>query len=325
MYRTIEVGIWQELWFEELAPNAKLLFFYLLTSTRQTPCGAFRVSLRSICHETNLSAPDVGLAMADLMAINKVAWWSDTGWVLLTRFYKQQRAKASATYTVAARKAAADLPDDVYSALTTLYPELADANRGYAYPTDTLPIQETVTVNSNSKQNQEAEPAPDAPAGAPTREEPARAPKYSPAFEAFWRAYPRHENKTGAWQAWVKHAPPRGPAGELADAILAGITTWQASEQWSRGIYPHASTWLNRRQWEDEPEPAGAVRASPNGHHGKPSKMDTIREGLGIAHDRAGIDTGDGIAVDVVAAPRRQLGDGGRLADGLPSGVWRPD
>jgi hypothetical protein len=122
-------------------------------------------------------------------------------------------------------------------------------------------IQPRTHPDPNPDPNPEPEVVPDG-TNARTREASAR---YSAPFEAFWRAYPRRENKSGAWSAWQKIALPRGPTGELADAILASITTWQQSEQWQRGIYPHAQTWLNRRQWEDEPAVASAGRAPPNG------------------------------------------------------------
>ena len=140
MYRTINVSVWQEPWFEELPPNAKLLFFYLLTNSRQTACGAFQVTQRAICHETHLTTAQVTRAMANLTASDTVRWWPDTGCVLLTQAYTQQRAHASKTYTVAARKAASDLPDTVYAAVVALYPELADDRIGYPYPIDTLSI-----------------------------------------------------------------------------------------------------------------------------------------------------------------------------------------
>lgn len=77
-------------------------------------------------------------------------------------------------------------------------------------------------------------------------------PAYTRPFLAFWAAYPRKENKAEAWKAWNKLRPPP----DLCDEIMTGLTHWQQSRQWTEGIYQHASTWLNRRQWEDEPEVA---------------------------------------------------------------------
>jgi hypothetical protein len=311
-----------------LPPNAKLLFFYLLTNSRQTACGAFQVTRRAICHETNLTAAQVSKAMANLSTINKVIWWPDADWVLLTRFYRHQRANASKTYEVAARKAAAVLHDTVYQAVVTLYPELTAKERASAYPPPTLPVPcptraretETESVKQNQKQEAGTETAPDrarpreVPAAPATQ--PATPPRYSVPFEAFWRVYPRREKKPGAWDAWLKIAPPRGPTGELADLILAGVATWQGSEQWARGIYPHASTWLHGRQWEDEPVANGLARASPNA---RPTKMDNVRAGfaLGGKHDRDSPPAGHGITVRTVAEPGRLTGGSGHSVGDL--------
>jgi len=78
---------------------------------------------------------------------------------------------------------------------------------------------------------------------------------YPTDFLAFWKAYPRKQNKPGALKAWKKAKPPP-PLPEILRAL-----EWQTqSEQWRRGIITHASTYLNQRRWEDEPlQP----RASP--------------------------------------------------------------
>jgi hypothetical protein len=34
--------------------------------------------------------------------------------------------------------------------------------------------------------------------------------------------------------------------------ILKAVEKHKQSKQWKDGIYPHASTWLNQRRWEDE-------------------------------------------------------------------------
>lgn len=68
-------------------------------------------------------------------------------------------------------------------------------------------------------------------------------------FAAFWKFYPRGENKQRAVKAWDKLKPD--------DALIAtmgrALAKQKASPDWQRGIgIPHASTWLNGRRWEDE-------------------------------------------------------------------------
>jgi hypothetical protein len=69
--------------------------------------------------------------------------------------------------------------------------------------------------------------------------------KYSYEFESFWKEYPRHENKIGAMKSWKK-------VDVELDVILKAVEKHKQTKQWKDGIYPHASTWLNQRRWEDE-------------------------------------------------------------------------
>lgn len=70
-------------------------------------------------------------------------------------------------------------------------------------------------------------------------------------FDEFYKAYPRKVGKGAAIKAWGK-IMDRPPVNILLSAL-----TWQRKTlQWTRddGQYiPHPATWLNRRQWEDEP------------------------------------------------------------------------
>lgn len=86
-------------------------------------------------------------------------------------------------------------------------------------------------------------------------------------FEAFWKFYRTHvrgEDRQAAIRAWDKLRPD--------DALIARIgralETQVASESWQAGYgKPYASTYLNRRRWEDVeglPEPdREAPRAAP--------------------------------------------------------------
>ena len=49
-----------------------------------------------------------------------------------------------------------------------------------------------------------------------------------PAFEEFWDAYPKKVSKPDAKKAWDRLKPD-------LQAVLAGISRWKASEQWTKG------------------------------------------------------------------------------------------
>lgn len=69
-------------------------------------------------------------------------------------------------------------------------------------------------------------------------------------FAAFWEAYPRGESKQAAIAAWDKLKPD----DELLAVMGRALKRQMHSEQWQHNIgIPYASTWLNKRRWEDEP------------------------------------------------------------------------
>lgn len=187
------------------------------------------------------------------------------------------------------------------------------------------------TVHNQTVPNHEdtqAAPEPPRPV-APASIGPAKPAKYSPAFEAFWAAYPRQDGrawpKPTAYDEWRKLRPD----GELADAILAGVVAWKAGRDWRCGYISRPDRWLKARSWEEPPEAWSGVeaveqrapiaRASPNGRQ---SKMDIIAAGLGMTRrptdDRTRAEPGPGEFIDVVAASGDGRGHRVAVAGTLP-------
>lgn len=77
-------------------------------------------------------------------------------------------------------------------------------------------------------------------------------PDHAPeAFEAFWNAYPRKDDRKAAIRAWDKLKPDR----ELCQVMYRALKRQCASEQWAEagGKYiPMFPTWLNGRKWENQ-------------------------------------------------------------------------
>ena len=69
------------------------------------------------------------------------------------------------------------------------------------------------------------------------------------AFEAFWEKWPKRQARPGALKAWKKI-----PVAEYVP-LMAGLEKWLKSDQWTRGVIPHAATWLNEKRWQDEDVP----------------------------------------------------------------------
>jgi hypothetical protein len=75
------------------------------------------------------------------------------------------------------------------------------------------------------------------------------------AFDAFWQLFPRKVAKASALKAWKKAATSEA----VKDAIMAGLKRFVDEWRVISGFtpftikyFPHASTWLNGRRWEDE-------------------------------------------------------------------------
>jgi len=89
------------------------------------------------------------------------------------------------------------------------------------------------------------------PKDPPTPRKRGQVSQFPPGFDRFWAAYPRHEAKAKAAQAFARIRPDEA----LLGVMLAAIQRQRDSEQWRRdgGVYiPHPTTWLNGRRWEDE-------------------------------------------------------------------------
>jgi hypothetical protein len=88
------------------------------------------------------------------------------------------------------------------------------------------------------------------------------------AFDLFWERWPRKQDKTDAKRAWWKV-----PLAEYPP-LMAAIEKFLTCDQWCRGVIPHASTWLNKKRWQDEDIPQGSTGGGSHGH--RPNANDAI-------------------------------------------------
>ena len=98
---------------------------------------------------------------------------------------------------------------------------------------------------------------------APTRKrqrKPKEAPDWKPErFEKFWEAYPKHKSKQAAIRAWDALRADDATLRNMALGLMRDLQDpqWQDAQ-----FIPHASTWLNQRRWEDEPDEAPKAKPS---------------------------------------------------------------
>lgn len=70
-----------------------------------------------------------------------------------------------------------------------------------------------------------------------------------PAFDSFWKTYPKHIGKGAALEAWK-----RGSCEAKAEVILTAVHSQLAYFQSQGPKYtPNPATWLNQKRWDDEP------------------------------------------------------------------------
>jgi hypothetical protein len=78
-----------------------------------------------------------------------------------------------------------------------------------------------------------------------------RGPKYSAAFEEFYRQYPRHEGKRDAFKVWL-----RVTKSEVSNAdLIIGAMRYAADPNRDPTFTKHCATWLNKGCWSDGPLP----------------------------------------------------------------------
>lgn len=100
--------------------------------------------------------------------------------------------------------------------------------------------------------------------------------EYSPAFEEWWKLYPRRVGKQAAFKAWSK-------ARVGKDVLLDRTRQWAEAHERAgveQQFIPHPATWLNRGGWDDELPMLEQKKAKPrtdldgfleNYYQGKPN------------------------------------------------------
>lgn len=69
-------------------------------------------------------------------------------------------------------------------------------------------------------------------------------------FEEWWKAYPKHINKSGCLEKWKARK-----LDEIADIIISDTNTRKIYDvKWQEGYIPNSTTYLNQSRWESEIE-----------------------------------------------------------------------
>ena len=86
--RSINTAIWSDPWFEDLTPNEKLLFIYLITNEKTNMLGVYEASVKKISNDTDIDREIVSEALKSFSNDGKVKYISNR--VILINYMRHQ-------------------------------------------------------------------------------------------------------------------------------------------------------------------------------------------------------------------------------------------
>ena len=120
MYRQVDTGTWDDPWFADLDPDAKLLFLYMLTNRRSTAAGVFEITVRAMSFETGMDAKRVQAALKSISS--RVIWWPEYQTVWVRNFLRHQAVSPNLYKSAWAEML--DMPGEIRDQVGSVYPVL---------------------------------------------------------------------------------------------------------------------------------------------------------------------------------------------------------
>lgn len=240
MHRMIDTATWDDPWFADLDPDAKLMFLYLLTNRRSTAAGAFEITLRHMAFETGLEPARIDAALDALG--DRVVWWPEYRVIWIRNFYRHQAANEN--FAKSAQKFIADLPVPVQQAIAEQYPELvAEAYHPTDNPSGTP--SEPMPTGTDTPDESVPNPSPSnrvgessSRGGGDARDADASAPK------------PKSKPKPKAKRATSVPADFTLTDGRMAYAVDQGMDEDRARYQFERMLNWADAHAITRKDWD---------------------------------------------------------------------------
>lgn len=296
MKRMIDTGTWDDPWFADLEPDAKLVFLYLLTNRRSTAAGAFEITLRAMAFETGIDQKRIGAILKILSS--RVEWWPEHQIIWVRNFFKHQAANDN--FHKSAQGVVRDLPLEVQCAIGVLYPSLVPdgvvcaevmgsdtRTNGYATGSDTPDaVIDRDRDRDREKGSSRGEDGADAPS-----------PKANPATKG--TRLPDDFTVTDDMRQW---AIGKGATDALIDSETEKFKLWWPAQPGQKGVKLDWSltwkTWINRHL-ENSPSRSITVHKG-----GKASQTDAV---FAQAARDLGIEWDDDDHHDVIDIPARRV------------------
>lgn len=150
MYRTVDCDTWDDPWFADLEPQAKLLFLYFLTNRRSTAAGCFEITMRAMAFETGMSSAEVERHLGDSLK-SRIHWFPEHQVIFVRNFYRHQSGNSNrANFQSSALRVLAEMPAEVQASVAHVYPELQVAE-----PTHPQPIPNPSPTQGDKEEEEE--------------------------------------------------------------------------------------------------------------------------------------------------------------------------
>lgn len=95
-FRQVQCSTWSDRWFGDLSQTAKLLWLYLLTNQRTTPCGCYELNTRLAKFELGLTDAQYDQDMQHLINSERIMYDAQTDEVLIINWTKYNLATRNA-------------------------------------------------------------------------------------------------------------------------------------------------------------------------------------------------------------------------------------
>lgn len=250
-YRKVDPRIWNDAKFMALSHHAKLVFFMLLTHPHLTMVGAMRGSVVGLAAELNVSV-DV---FDEILNIKLAEYDASACFIWLPNFIKYNVPESP--NVVRAWGSAFDLLPECElknKVFQTLASYAEGLGKGFAEAFREAFTEASPKALAKTSPNQEQEQEQEQKEERTSVKSTDAAKAIRSWFDAeFWPAYPRKIAKAAALKVVERIKPDDSMRTRMVEAVKRQAT----SAQWTKDggqFIPHASTWLNQRRWDDEPE-----------------------------------------------------------------------
>ncbi len=100
IFRKIHTSFWSDAFVQELTPEQKYFFLYLLTNEKTTQCGIYEISKRQICYDTGYNIDTVAKLLSFFTEARKVMYSDTTNEIALRNWEKYNKSDATTVKTL---------------------------------------------------------------------------------------------------------------------------------------------------------------------------------------------------------------------------------